>query len=148
MPLAFTAQSKKFFYCRDTVCEYTFKQGFLPINPFRVFDYFLSDRIERDLVRRSNNQLIRSCDELWVFGPLADGVLFELFLAAHLGKPIRFFTISTHGSEIRPIESVDDLTFEPEVHAPKQKRETLLNELRRLLENSISRRQRTLFDLM
>lgn len=142
----FTAQSKKFFYCRDTVCEYVFKRGHLPVNPFRVFDYFLSDRVDRDLIRRGNNHLIRTCDELWVFGPLADGVLFEVFFAARLGKPIRFFTIGTRESEIKEIDYLEDIVFEPEVHAPQQRRATLLSELQRILENRIVRRQKLLFD--
>jgi len=122
--------------------------GGLPLNPFRVFDYFLSDRVDRDLIRQGNNQLIRACDELWVFGPVADGGLFELFYAAHIGKPIRFFTLGTKASEIRPVECLEEVSFEPEVHAPQQSRATLLGELRRLLDNAIAgRRERTLFDL-
>jgi hypothetical protein len=146
MSTVFTAQSKKFFYCRDTLCQFVFNRGHLPINPFRVFDYFLGDRVDRDLIRRGNNQLIRSCDELWVFGPLADGVLFEVFFAARLGKTVRFFSIGTRESEIREVESLDELVFEPEVHAPQQRRDALLHELQRILQGRLVRRQRTLFD--
>lgn len=146
MPLVFTAQSKRFFYCRDAVCEYVLENGGLPVNPFRVFDYFLGDRVNRDLIRQGNNQLIRTCDELWVFGPVADGVLFELFYAAHVGKPVRFFTIGTRRDEIRPLASLDEISFEPEVHAPQQSRRALLDELRVLFENSIVKRQPSLFD--
>ena len=46
MPIAFTAQSKRFFYCQDVVCAYTLQHGFIPLNPFRVFGYFLDDRVE------------------------------------------------------------------------------------------------------
>ena len=126
MKLVFTAQSKQFFYCRDVVCEFVMRQGFLPINPFRVFDYFLGDRVDRDLIRRGNNQLIRTCDELWVFGSIADGVLFEIVSAIEQQKQIRFFTI---GSEIREIQeiSVDDITFEPQVHAAKIKKQDIID---------------------
>ena len=126
MPVVFTAQSKVFFYCRDAVCEYAFNNGCLPVNPFRIFDYFLGDRVDRDIIRNSNNEMISRCDELWVFGPIADGVLFEIARCKQLGIPIRFFNIATRASEIREI-GIDDLVFEPEVHARKIKKEDLMS---------------------
>ena len=126
MKLVFTAQSKNYFYCRDVVCEYVIKQGYLPINPFRVFDYFLGDRVERDLIRRGNNQLIRTCSELWVFGNIADGVLFEIFFAIEQKKIIRFFTIGSEIKEIKEV-SVDDITFEPQVHAAQIKKQDIID---------------------
>jgi uncharacterized FAD-dependent dehydrogenase/anti-anti-sigma regulatory factor len=117
LDLIFTAQSKKYFYCRDVICQYVLEQEKLPINPFRIFDYFLSDRVDRDIIRRGNNQLIKSCKELWVFGPIADGVLFEIALAKSNGKNIRFFNISTHVNEILEISNLNEVVFEPEVHA-------------------------------
>ena len=54
----FTAQSKAFYYCKDVICEYVFKKDMLPINPFMVFNYFLNDRVDRDLIKRGNNHLI------------------------------------------------------------------------------------------
>lgn len=125
MPVIFTAQSKAYFYCRDAVCEYVINQNMLPLNPFRVFEYFLGDRVSRDLVRRGNNQLIASSDELWVFGPVSDGVLFEIVRARQLRKPVRFFSIATRAGEIRPLP-VNEVKFEPEVHAKQITREDLL----------------------
>ncbi|MCB0263643.1 MAG: FAD-dependent oxidoreductase [Calditrichaeota bacterium] len=124
--IIFTAQSKKFFYCRDVVCEYVFNRSLLPVNPFRIFDYFLSDRVPRDIIRRCNNQLIQISDELWVFGPISDGVLFEIALAKKLGLPIRFFSIGTTINDINSLD-IEDITFEPEVHARNIKKEKLLN---------------------
>lgn len=141
LPLIFTAQSKKFFYSRDVVCEYVFKQGMLPINPFRIFDYFLSDRVPRDIIRQSNNQLVRACDELWVFGPIADGVLFEVVYAINMNKPIRFFTIGTTSKEIYPVERLSDVKFEAEVHSSRQKREELLKEIEMAFRNYQPTRQ-------
>ena len=126
MKMVFTAQSKQFFYCRDVVCEYVLKRGFLPINPFRVFDYFLGDRVDRNIVRRGNNQLIKTCDELWVFGSIADGVLFEIFSAINQNKPVKFFTIGSEIKEIREI-SVDEITFEPQVHAAQIKKKDIIS---------------------
>jgi len=117
LPVVFTAQSKGYFYCRDAVCEFVLNKRCVPLNPFRVFEYFLGDRVDRDIVRQGNNNLIRIADELWVFGHLiADGVLFEIKYAQNLEKPVRFFTIENRASDIKEIQ-VTDLKFEPEVHA-------------------------------
>ena len=110
----FTAQSKAFFYCKDAICEFVFNKGMLPVNPFMAFDYFLGDRVDRDLIRRANNQLISMCDELWVFGDIANGVMFEILLAKRLEKPIRYFTISARSSEIAEA-ALKDLRFECEM---------------------------------
>ena len=137
LELIFTAQSKKFFYCRDIICQYVLEQEKLPINPFRVFDYFLSDRVDRDIIRRGNNQLIQSCSELWVFGPVADGVLFEIALAKLNGKNIRFFTISTRVNEIMEISDLSNVVFEPEVHA----RQVTKDDLIKFITNNINNDQ-------
>jgi hypothetical protein len=128
LPVVFTAQSKVFFYCRDAVCQYVFDNGAVPVNPFRVFEYFLGDRVDRDLVRQGNNNLIRIVDELWVFGDtIADGVLAEICLANELRKPTRFFTIHNRADQIRPI-APQELRFEQEVHGRwKLKREQLVD---------------------
>lgn len=125
IPVVFTAQSKLNFYCRDVVCEYALRQGCLPLNPFRVFDYFLNDRVDRDVIRQGNNQLIRISEELWVFGTISDGVLFEIAFARKLALPVRFFSIGTRVADIRPL-SVSELVFEPEVHARQVKKDDLL----------------------
>jgi hypothetical protein len=41
LPVVFTAQSKLHFYCRDAICEFVFNQGAVPVNPFRLYEYFL-----------------------------------------------------------------------------------------------------------
>ncbi|MFA6150514.1 MAG: hypothetical protein WC716_04270 [Chitinophagaceae bacterium] len=113
----FTAQSKKFFYCKDAICEFVFTQGCIPVNPFQAFGYFLNDRVARDLVRKGNNELISRCDELWVFGSIADGVLFEISRAYDLKIPVKFFTIETYSNQIEEITDPNKLVFEPEVYA-------------------------------
>jgi uncharacterized FAD-dependent dehydrogenase len=133
MPMIFTAQSKVFFYCRDAICEYVLRQEKLPINPFRVFDYFLGDRVDRNIIRRGNNKLIQSCEELWVFGPIADGVLFEIAYAKELNIPIKYFHISTNSSEIHPIK-LNEVVFESEVHAKQIKKTDLIH----FLENELN----------
>lgn len=115
-PVVYTAQSKKFFYCRDAVCEFVFRKNAIPINPFRLFDYFLSDRVERDAVRAANAEMLSRCDEVWVFGQaLADGVLVEIAQAENEGKIIRYFTIDNKATRIEELDPAR-LSFEGEVH--------------------------------
>lgn len=132
MSIVFTAQSKEFFYCRDAICEYVMKQGKLPINPFRAFDYFLSDRVDRNIVRQANNQLVAIADELWIFGVVSDGVLFEVYRARQLNKPVRFFTISANTDDIYEI-TADKVKFDPEVHSRGIRRDVLVG----LLDDSL-----------
>ena len=121
----FTAQSKQFFYCRDVVCEYVLRQGCIPVNPFRLFDYFLSDRVDRDIIRNGNNEMIKRCDELWVFGNVSDGVLFEIYMCRKMGKTVRFFNIATRAQEIKELKA-EEVTFDPEIHSFQIKKEDLL----------------------
>jgi len=126
LPMVFTAQSKKRYYCRDAVCEFVFNQGALPINPFRLYGYFLADRVQRDLVRQANNNLVRLCEQLWVFGnTIADGVLFEIEYARKLNKPIQFFSIDSRADQIKAVE-LKNLEFEAEVYASTEMTRTQL----------------------
>jgi hypothetical protein len=114
--VVYTAQSKKFFYCRDAVCEFVFSCNGIPVNPFRVFDYFLSDRVDRNKVREANAEVLARCDEVWVFGEaLADGVLLEIAQAVTEGKPLRYFSIDNHADRIHELKP-ECLHFENEVH--------------------------------
>lgn len=124
LPLVYTAQSKRFFYCRDAVCQYVFSHHAIPVNPFRAFEYFLNDRVDRKKVRQANFNLIRVLDELWSFGDIADGVLAEIQYAAELAKPIRFFTIDTYSYRIRPLKRTE-LCFEPELGEQRSREELL-----------------------
>lgn len=123
--VVFAAQSKQTFYCKNAVCEYIFNHDCIPVNPFRIFGYFLDDRVDRSRVRNGNNEMIARCDELWVFGQISDGVLFEIALCHRLGKPVRYFSISAIAKEIKELKP-DELVFEPEVHKHQVKREDLL----------------------
>jgi hypothetical protein len=116
-PVVYTAQSKQFFYCRDAVCEFVFREDAIPLNPFRMFDYFLGDRVDRDAIRAANAEMISRSDEVWVFGEtLADGVLLEIAQATSENKPIRYFTIDNSAERIHEL-APECLSFEREVHA-------------------------------
>lgn len=91
--LIFTAMSKLTYYYRERISAFVFERGGVPINPFMLFAYFLSDLVPRDHIRAANNFLITRVDELWVFGPISDGVLLEIALAKRLSLPMRYFAI-------------------------------------------------------
>jgi hypothetical protein len=78
---------------------------------------------------------------LWVFGPIADGILFEVVYAINMKKPIRFFSIGTRSKEIYPIERISDIKFESEVHSTRQKRANLLKEIETAFRNYQPTRQ-------
>ena len=92
-PLVYTAMSKHLFYFRMFISVFVLKNGGVPLNPFMVFDYFLLDTVDRDLVREGNNNLVKHCDEIWVFGDVSDGVLAEVQIANEQGKKVRFFRV-------------------------------------------------------
>ena len=125
-----------------------FQKEAVTLNPFRVFEYFLGDRVDRDLVRQGNNNLIRTVDELWVFGQtVADGVLFEIFYARELEKPIRFFTIGNRAEEIREI-SPRMLRFEREVYKETGlRRDELLAKILRHDSNILPSEQFPFFEM-
>ena len=100
--IIFTAQSRHLFYYRNLICKYVLEQGAIPLNPFTMWGYFLDDLVERDLVRRGNNSLLRLADEVWVFGPIADGVVAEIECAIRLGKPLQFLSAGSRYEDINP----------------------------------------------
>jgi hypothetical protein len=136
LPIVFTAQSKRHFYCREAVCQFAFSRGAVPINPFMAFGYFLAERPGREAVRHANDALLLRADALWVFGrELSNGVLAEISLAADHGKPIRFFSVDDLPEKIAELH-MDDLRFEDEVlRRTGQTRKRLLEDLRALLES-------------
>lgn len=110
----YTAQSKHYAFAQMLVCQFAIESGAVPLNPFNLWGYFLYELVDRDLIRRANNNVIRIVDEVWVFGPIADGVLAEIEYACELKKPLHFFSIGSTREAIHSI-SVDELVFEPAV---------------------------------
>jgi hypothetical protein len=92
-PLVYTAMSKHLFYFRMHISSFVLENGGVPLNPFMVFDYFLQDTVDRDLVREGNNNLVKRSDELWIFGPVSNGVLAEVQIANENNKPVRYFAV-------------------------------------------------------
>ena len=83
------------------------------MNPFMIFDYFLLDTVDRDLVREGNNNVVMRSDEIWVFGPVSNGVLAEVEIAKLMDKPVKYFKIEKPHTitEIQP----GDVEMEDEV---------------------------------
>ena len=113
MKLIFTAMSKHLFYFRQHISKFVLERNCVPLNPFMSFEYFMLDTVDRDLIRNANNNLVMKADELWVFGPVSDGVLAEIKLAKSLNKPIRYFQV-IDSKEIKEIRE-DDVEFEEDI---------------------------------
>ena len=88
----------------------------MPINPFMSFGYFLSELVDRNTVRNGNNNVLKRCDELWVYGDVSDGVLAEIQMFKAMGKPIRYFHIGKQPDSATEVTEAQ-LVYEPGVDA-------------------------------
>jgi hypothetical protein len=111
--LVYTAMSKHLFYYKKHISKFVVEQHKVPLNPFMIFDYFLTDTVHRDLIREANNNLVKRSDELWVFGAVSDGVLAEIKIFKAKNKPVKFFKI-VKSKEIIEV-SKDEVEMEEEV---------------------------------
>lgn len=75
-------------YCRRVIDE-----GYMPIASHLLYPQILNDNIpeERDLGLLFGLNLLRTCDEVWVFGTVSPGVAREIEEAKRLKKQIRYF---------------------------------------------------------
>ena len=110
----YTAFSKHYFYARMLISSFVLRNNRLPLNPFSNWGYYMDDMVGRDLIVRANNNLIYLADELWTFGPIADGVLKEIELANSLNIPVFHYSVEKDMSSIMPIAK-DSLVFESEL---------------------------------
>lgn len=115
IPTVFTGMSKHNFYLKDSITNFVLKEGKVPLNPYRLFGYFMGDAIERDYIKRGSYNLLMASDELWIFGVIANGNITEIEIAMRENKPIRFYTVDEHGFIYKEITSMDNLKFEPDV---------------------------------
>lgn len=114
VPTIYTAYSKYYFYAKEQISAFVLKKTYVPLNPFMNWNYFLGDQVKRELIVRGNNNLILRADEVWQFGPIADGCYHEILLAMQQGKPIKFFSVGKTVKDIRPLK-IQDLEFEDEL---------------------------------
>lgn len=117
--LVYTAMSKHLFYYRMHISKYVIENHKVPLNPFMIFEYFMLDCVNRDLIREGNNNLVMKSDEVWVFGSVSNGVLAEIKIAKEMNKPIKYFKIekphkiiSISKEEVEMEEEVKSFKFE------------------------------------
>ena len=91
--LIYIAMSNRNFYWRMHVSKVVLDEGYVPINPFMLFDYYLLHTVPKQLVREAINNLLSRCDEVWVFGTMSLGVKVQVGIAKRLKKPLRFYDV-------------------------------------------------------
>lgn len=102
-PLVFTAHAAESAYLRERICAFVLERGAVPVNPWMLGGYFLYGLVDKDLVRRANNNLLLRSDELWVFGPPSDGVDVEVGWAEANAVPVRRFALDHYGEAITEV---------------------------------------------
>ena len=103
VPVVFTAHSAETAYLRERICAFALAREVVPVNPWMMGGYFLYGLVDKDLVRRANNNLLMRCDELWVFGTPTDGVDVEIAWAREHGLPVRRFALDHYGEAIHEL---------------------------------------------
>lgn len=92
--LVYVALSNRNFFWRQHITKFVLDEGFVPITPFMMFDYYLLHTVPKEMVREAFNNLIVRCDQMWVFGTVSLGVKVQIGIAKRLRKPLRFYDIS------------------------------------------------------
>jgi hypothetical protein len=92
--LVYIAISNRNFYWRMHITKFVLDEGYVPINPFMMFDYYLMHTVSKRLVREAINNLMARCDEVWIFGRLSLGVKVQSGIAKRLRKPMRYYDIA------------------------------------------------------
>jgi hypothetical protein len=115
MKLVFTAHSSKLSHCTTFICKYVFEKGNIPINLFNLYGYFMYGLVSRDKIFKANNELVKKCDELWVFDKVVEGVKIEIDIAKGMGIPIKYFRLkATNDGEIMKIVEIPEKDVEYE----------------------------------
>ena len=82
-------------------CRLAAEQDVVPVAPHTIFTQFLADTnpLERKQGMKMGFEMLKRCDELWVFGEnITAGMRSEITIAAKHGIPIRYF--DTDGNEV------------------------------------------------
>lgn len=76
-----------------TYCRRVIDEGYMPIASHLLYPQILNDNIpkERELGLMFGLALLRTCDEMWVFGSVTSGVAREIEEAKRLKKQIKYF---------------------------------------------------------
>lgn len=143
--MVYVTHSKSWFYAREIVTQFAVKQGVAAVNPFMNYNFYMNGTVDRDEVVECCHQLIRTCDELWVFGPVSEAILTDIAVAVMEGKEVRFFSISDEESGIHELR-MEDIIFEREVHAGQIRKSDLLNFIQSMTPRNPEYVQMSLFD--
>jgi len=90
----YIAKSNRNVFWRINISKFVLDQGYDPLNPFMLFDYYLLHTVSKQLVREAINNLLSRCDEVWVFGRMSLGVKVQVGIAKRLKKMLRFYDIA------------------------------------------------------
>lgn len=143
--MVYVTHSKSWYYAKEIVMQYAVKQGVAAVNPFMNYGFYMNGSVAKDEVIECCHQLIRTSDELWVFGPVSEAILTDIAVAVMEGKEVHFFSISEQVSEIHELE-MEDIVFEREVHAGQIRKSDLLNFVRSTAPRNMDYIQMSLFD--
>ena len=72
--------------------RFVVSQGASPINPILNLTDVISEETERELALSIDLALLDRADEIWMFGPLTEGMVIELNEAAEQEILIRMFS--------------------------------------------------------
>ena len=74
-------------------CRFAVSKGRIPLAPHLYFPQFMSEAAEREKAMSMNLELLKLCDEVWVFGDkITEGMAMEIARAETLRKKSRYFT--------------------------------------------------------
>src|SRR4029077_17735855 len=79
--LVYVGMSNRNFYWRQHVTKFVLDEGFVPITPFMLFDYYLLHTVPKETIREAFNNLIVRCDQMWIFGNMSLGVKVQIGIA-------------------------------------------------------------------
>lgn len=75
-------------------CRFVYELQGVPFAPHLLYPRFLNDEDpdERHAGLCMGVEVLKRCDELWVFGEPTAGMAYEISAAITLGKPVRRFS--------------------------------------------------------
>ncbi|QNU66931.1 DUF4406 domain-containing protein [Ruminiclostridium herbifermentans] len=82
-------------------CKTVLIMGYIPIAPHVTFNGILNDKVqqERETALALGLELVKHCDEVWVFGNvISEGMQGEIELAKQIGIPVKT-VLHTGGTE-------------------------------------------------
>ena len=144
--LVYVTHSKNWFYAREAVMQFAVDHGAAAVNPFMNYGFYLNGMSDKGAITECCHQLIRSCEELWVFGPVSEAIMTDIVVAVMAHKTVKFFSISEQVSQIHELE-IRNVIFEREVHAGQIRKTDLIDFLYCMAPRNVEYVQMSLFDL-